>query len=533
MSAIPFPDSYPQDQPLPERTSHSDSQSEPTTPPDSSASQELDHHAHDTTLTRAVAPDRMSFAGLSALLEAANSEWDRSPSPATTEADALPLTSGLDRLPPSDDPARYTFIGEIARGGMGVVWRCHDGRLKREVALKVLHDSHQKSPELVARFSEEGWITGRLRHPGIVPVHDVGRLADGRPFIAMQWIQGRTLAAILADRTDPNSDLPYLLNVFEQVCQALAYAHAQGVIHRDLKPTNILIGPFGVMKVVDWGLAKRLHQPELVQPTDADNPTPDIDDGNSTLTGSVMGTPSYMPPEQALGHTDTLDERCDVFSLGAILCEILTGRPPYEGTEAKLVLQLAKRAEMTEAFARLDGCHAARDLIVLTRRCLAADATDRPRDAGVLARQLTEYLESVLRQAERDLVRFFDLSLDLFCIAGFDGFFHRINGNFSRVLGYTTTELLASPFFAFVHPDDQLRTQSVMGKLSQGLPVVQFRNRYRDIHGEYRWFEWTAKSVPGEDVIFAVARDVTDQVALETKLRSMGVNPVHPSEPEA
>jgi PAS domain S-box-containing protein len=133
---------------------------------------------------------------------------------------------------------------------------------------------------------------------------------------------------------------------------------------------------------------------------------------------------------------------------------------------------------------------------------------------------VTAYLESDLRRAERDLVRFFDLSPDLFCVAGLDGYFRRVNANFSRVLGYTARELQSRPFLDFVHPDDRERTLAEMEKLARGLPVICFENRYRDEAGSYRWFEWTAKSIPEEGVIFAVAREVTDRIRLERQLHS-------------
>jgi serine/threonine-protein kinase len=170
----------------------------------------------------------------------------------------------------------------------------------------------------------------------------------------------------------------------------------------------------------------------------------------------------------------------------------------------------------------LDACGADRDLITLAKGCLASDPNDRPGDAGKLADAVTGHLESVLRRAERDLVRFFELSLDLFCIAGLDGYFHRVNSNFSRVLGYTEEELVSRPFLDFVHPDDREGTLEAMAKLRQGLPVIQFCNRYRDVRGQYRWFEWTGKAIPEEGVIFAVARDVTERVELEEQLRSQG-----------
>jgi serine/threonine-protein kinase len=146
--------------------------------------------------------------------------------------------------PPSPGPtARYELGDEVARGGMGAVLRARDAALGRDLAVKVLLDRHHGRPEVLRRFVEEARIGGQLQHPGVVPVYDLGTLPDARPFFAMKLVEGRTLAALLAERPDPSADLPRFLAVFEAVCQAVAYAHARGVIHRDLKPLNVMVGP--------------------------------------------------------------------------------------------------------------------------------------------------------------------------------------------------------------------------------------------------------------------------------------------------
>jgi PAS domain S-box-containing protein len=427
----------------------------------------------------------------------------------------FPISAGL--------PDRYQLTAEIARGAMGVVLRGRDTAFGRDIAVKVLLSAHKDKRELRRRFLEEARITARLQHPGVVPIYEVGQLPDTRPFYVMRMVHGRTLAQLLDARLDPSEDRPRFLRVFEQVCQAAAFAHDQGVIHRDLKPANVMVDAFAVVHVMDWGVAKVLPGSPLAdapddEPEDRLEPQPDDSDAG-TRFGRILGTPAYMSPEQARGDIDKLDERTDVFGLGGILCAILTGQPPYAGTDGREVYRKARRSDLADAFTRLNACGAEAELVALCKRCLSA-SQDRPRDAGQLARELTDYLESDLRRAARDLIRFFELSLDLFCIAGLDGYFRRVNSNFPRVLGYTTDELISRPFAEFIHPDDRDRTQAEMVKLSQGLPCVRFRNRYRDVRGDYRWFEWMAKSVPEEGTIFAVARDVTDQIRLEDQIRS-------------
>jgi serine/threonine-protein kinase len=319
---------------------------------------------------------------------------------------------------PTPFPARlgrYDLLEEIGRGGMGCVLRGHDPDLGRDLAVKVLLAHQQHEPAVVSRFTEEAQIAGQLQHPGIVPVYEIGRAADQRPYFTMKLVRGRTLATQLRERSDPRQDLPRFEQVFEQVCQTVAYAHSRGVIHRDLKPSNIMVGAFGEVQVMDWGLAKVLARPESptssTRPAQGGQPHPlpllclpgRGGEERDTQPGHVMGTPAYMAPEQAAGEVDQLDQRCDVFGLGAILCEILTGQPPYRGAGEFQVLYKAVNADLADAFARLDACGADAELIGLAKSSLAAQAEQRPRDAGVLAAQMAAYRESMatrLRQAE-------------------------------------------------------------------------------------------------------------------------------------
>ena len=174
----------------------------------------------------------------------------------------------------------------------------------------------------------------------MVPVYEIGVLSDHRPYFAMKLIKGRTLAEMLAGRSDAEDNLPRLLSIFEAVCQTVAYAHARGVIHRDLKPANIMVGSFGEVQVMDWGAAKLLGQrddSDDVPAAPAKVEETVIATGRShsaadeSRVGTVIGTPAYMAPEQARGNVDAVDERADVFALGSILCEILTGRPGFTG----------------------------------------------------------------------------------------------------------------------------------------------------------------------------------------------------------
>jgi tetratricopeptide (TPR) repeat protein len=312
-----------------------------------------------------------------------------------------------------DPAARYELLDEIARGAMGVVYRATDTALGREVAVKVLQDRFSPDSSAARRFLDEARITGQLQHPGIPPLHDVGARPDGRPFLAMKLIKGRTLDDLLRDRPDPAADRGRFVAAFEQVCQAVAFAHAHKVIHRDLKPHNVMVGAFGEVQVMDWGLAKVLTAgPAVARPADETVGTEIRSlrqgDGSQTQAGSVLGTPAFMPPEQAVGAVEQVDERSDVFGLGAILAVILTGGPPFVGETSEATRLLAARGKVADCFARLDGCGAEPELVALCKRCLAPDQADRPRDAGEVAKAvagLRAAADERARQAELDRVR--------------------------------------------------------------------------------------------------------------------------------
>jgi serine/threonine-protein kinase len=315
---------------------------------------------------------------------------------------------GSAEKPPPEATGRYQLLGEIARGGMGAVFKGRDADLGRDVAVKVLLEAHAGRTELAQRFVEEAQIAGQLQHPNVVPVYELGLCPDYRPYFAMKLVKGRTLAALLRERPGPARDRPRFLAIFQQVCRAVAYAHAKGVVHRDLKPSNVMVGSFGEVQVMDWGLAKVLPRggaADEAPPGDATvirtarsegSGTP-AGVGSGTQAGRVLGTPAYMSPEQARGETARLDERCDVFGLGAILCEVLTGRPPYAGGGSELYRRAAD-GDLADAFARLDGCGADAELVGLAERCLAAEPGGRPRDARAVEAELTAYLESVERR---------------------------------------------------------------------------------------------------------------------------------------
>jgi eukaryotic-like serine/threonine-protein kinase len=312
-------------------------------------------------------------------------------------------------------PSGYELLDEIGSGGMGVVFRARDIALNRHVALKILHTRYAIDGVAARRFNDEAAITGQLQHPGIPPIHQIGTLPDGRPFLAMKLIKGSTLEDLLKERSSPAEDRGRFLAVFEQVCQAVGYAHAHNVIHRDLKPANVMVGSFAEVQVMDWGLAKTLTADRTLDAsaTEAEETLGTeilslrgLD--SATQAGSILGTPAFMPPEQAGGEIAKIDTRSDVFGLGAILCVILTGKPPYAAKDGETARLMAIRGQLDEGLARLDASGAEPELIALCKRCLSLEPADRPADGGEVAAAVASFrqdAEERARQAELERAR--------------------------------------------------------------------------------------------------------------------------------
>lgn len=290
---------------------------------------------------------------------------------------------------------RYLLCGEHARGGFGLVWRAEDEALGREVALKQLNAQLLEHAGYRQRFLAEARIAAQLQHPGIVPVYDIGDPPNGEPYYTMKLVRGETLSAAISrfhDQPRPAGEQAVeqlrLLNAFLSVTRALAYAHSRQVIHRDLKPDNILLGAFGETVLLDWGLAKVLGgtQPAVGPVPAAGGKLP----AEATQVGTIMGTPAYMPPEQASGRVDEVDMRSDVYALGAILYQLLTGRPPFLGNNTAEVLRQVLHD--TPPRPRSLGPEIPRSLEAICLRALAKVPDQRYAEVGLLARDLEGYL---------------------------------------------------------------------------------------------------------------------------------------------
>jgi tetratricopeptide (TPR) repeat protein/tRNA A-37 threonylcarbamoyl transferase component Bud32 len=275
--------------------------------------------------------------------------------PATSQCDTDPdRTASYSVGTATRDGRRFQILRPHAKGGLGAVFVALDGELNREVAVKQLLDSHADDLTSRARFLREAEITGGLEHPGIVPVYGLGSYSDGRPYYAMRFIRGESLKEAIThfrdDETLKNDvgrrslELRKLLRRFMDVCNAIGYAHSRGVLHRDIKPANVIVGKHGETLMVDWGLAKATGESDLTGGERTLHPGA-ASGSSETLPGSALGTPAYMSPEQAEGNLDALGTRSDVFSLGATLYCLLTGRPPVSGDDIGAVLQAVQHGE--------------------------------------------------------------------------------------------------------------------------------------------------------------------------------------------
>lgn len=317
--------------------------------------------------------------------------------------DPGPLEEESDEQISLAQTGRYTVQGQHAAGGQARILLAIDEHIGREVAIKELipgvgsgqwsldtPDSLQRSTPGAVRFLREARVTGQLEHPSIVPVHEVGRREDGTLYYTMRFVRGDTLARKLK-ACESLEDRLKLLGAFWDVCQAIAFAHSRGVVHRDIKPDNVMVGEFGETVVLDWGVAKVAGKRDI-RANDIERELRYLQqaDTGKTAAGTAIGTPSYMSPEQARGQIDSIDERSDVWGLGAVLYEILTGRPPYVGhTPMDTMLQVGEQPLVPVRQVCPD---APAELATVAERCLRKDRTERYRSAQDLVEEINAFM---------------------------------------------------------------------------------------------------------------------------------------------
>lgn len=295
---------------------------------------------------------------------------------------------------PSSPWERYEDLGVLGAGGMGEVHRVRDTILGRTLAMKLLPVRGAGAAGFRARFLAEARLAAGLAHPGIVPVHDCGATPDGGLWFTMDEVRGRSLGEVILaaheDGLDPSA-LRRLAGVFLRVCEAVAHAHRSGVLHRDLKPENVMVGDLGEVLVVDWGLARALGG-------SAEEALPGGAAGGRRLTrtGHVIGTPAYMPPEQARGLVAEVDQRSDVYALGAVLYEILDGRAPYRGSARAVLARIVEGPPAPLSCRLAYGLPG--ELAAVCERAMARTSADRFPDAGALAAEVRSVLDGARRR---------------------------------------------------------------------------------------------------------------------------------------
>jgi serine/threonine-protein kinase len=297
-----------------------------------------------------------------------------------TSAPGMALPPQVPEQPSHIGP--YEILENVGRGGMGIVYKARDPRLERVVALKVLPSSAIGRAQR-SRFQREALAVARLQHPHIVQIYDIGE-QEGFTYVALEFAGGGSLAQRLRQGTPSPRDAAELV---ARLARAVQHAHEQGVLHRDLKPSNVLLTPEGQPKIADFGLAKlRVRSNE--------------EDAIMTHSGMILGTPSYMSPEHGAGHTKAIGPAADVYGLGAILYELLTGRPPFRGTSAYATLSQIANEEVVSPHALNPAVD--RDLSTISLKCLEKDPRNRYPSAQALAEDLEHWHEGRLIQARRE-----------------------------------------------------------------------------------------------------------------------------------
>ncbi|KIG17581.1 Serine/threonine protein kinase [Enhygromyxa salina] len=429
---------------------------------------------------------------------------------------------------------RITLRGIHSSGGIGEVWRAYDEVLGREIALKRLKHSQAAHVDSRARFFREARITGQLDHPGVVPVYDYSHAQDdgAHCFYTMRFLQGRTLSEVIADFHDNRSadedmvsrPLLQLLQYFISVCNTMAFAHSRGIVHRDLKGANVIIGDFGEVIVLDWGLAKHVGSGNVS--ADASS-APDPGDSlaglmpTATLQGDLLGTPAFMSLEQAKGEVERIDRRTDIYSLCAILYDILTGRPPFDGDDVAAIMDAVIRQPPTPPRALVPGVPVELERICLCGLAKAPEA--RWHTVGELGDAVERWLTTLAerKRTDQERERFFDLSVDLLAIVDSGGHIAQFNMAWTTLLGWPSESLDGAVLTEFACEDQRASLTAGLAKIWAGESDVELELRMRCADGSSRWIDIRARSIPDEAGVYLVGRDVTDRRRSEQKFMGL------------
>jgi PAS domain S-box-containing protein len=404
-------------------------------------------------------------------------------------------------------------------GGIGRVWMARDRAIGRDIALKELRPERLSNEVQRARFLREVQITAQLQHPGTVPVYDFNAGdEDGRIYYTMKFVRGQTLDEVAHDyharRRESMAGIGEfieLLNIFDTVCDTLSYAHSRGIIHRDLKGENVVVGEFGEVVVIDWGLAKRIGELDA-DAGELDEPdAPGLSDGLQTMHGTAMGTPAFMAPEQALGEVDKLDERTDVYGLAAILYQILTGSPPFVGRDVPAILNAVCTAP-PNAPRRLNP-DLPPELEAICLKGLSKSRDGRQQSAAELASGVKKWMTDQAKrsQTEQEREQFFRMSLDALATLDSDARFKQVNPAFTELIGWSAEEMVTMSVFDIINAEDMINPKALFKRVLDGENMSGLDRRCRCKDGSIRWVQWHLTKLPGAPLVYAVGRDITAQ----------------------
>ncbi|WP_442482702.1 protein kinase domain-containing protein [Aeoliella sp. SH292] len=418
---------------------------------------------------------------------------------------------------------RWKLLKLIAKGGIGEVWLARDLLLRRDVAVKRLKPEVARRHNVQRRFLYEARVTAQLNHPGTVQIFDLVD-AGAESYYVMSLVKGKSLRTLIwdlhneqpGDEVVVGHDLLALLRHWESVAQTIAFAHSRGILHRDIKSENVVVGYFDQVTVVDWGLAKRVGEddapPTLEEMLERmHSPAAPAD----TLPGGRMGTPAFMAPEQARGDIRSIDHRTDIYGLAAVLYEILTGRPPFDGIDSEQVMHDVCNQPVPNPQSlvpNIDG-----ELARICLRSLEKDPADRHQTVAEFASEVWAWMdgESERQQAKRSREKLFDLSDDLMLVYNRERRIVWANTAWKRVLGWEPEELLGALPERLTEPLALFSSHEVSAQLDRGETATGIERPIVARDGSERWYSWTMTPVVDEGIVCAIGRDIDARLRRE------------------
>ncbi len=437
----------------------------------------------------------------------------------TILSEGPPATTDVQDLGNQLKSSRLSLRFIHGSGGIGRVWMARDRAIGRDIALKELKPERLSSEVQRARFLREVQITAQLQHPGTVPVYDFNAGdEDGRVYYTMKFLRGETLSEVAhtyhVRRRESNADIGEfleLLNIFDTVCDTLSYAHSRGIIHRDLKGENVVVGEYGAVVVIDWGLAKRIGETESDLNDQDEGSILGASDGLQTMHGAAMGTPAFMAPEQAMGEVDKFDARTDVYGLAAILYQILTGLPPFVGRDVPAILLAVCTSAPNRP--RLLNPEISPELETICLKGLSKRQSDRYQSTAELASAVKEWVTDQAKRSrtEQEREQFFRMSLDALITLDSNARVQQVNPAVTSLLGWSTEEMANMSVFDFINAEDMNDPRATFKRVLDGENIAGLDRRCQCKDGSIRWVQWHLTRLPDAPLVYAVGRDITEQ----------------------